>query len=139
MSTTTTATLTTSIATLPKMSLFSNTLCNNKKSNNKHAPVLFLSSKSVSGDKISSGKVDESTSYMILKPTFVEEVDNDDNETDFEIASRVHFFSAGDNQTQELVMGHNITGLSSEQKLLGAELLKKNNLMNCCIAVSMVS
>lgn len=64
---------------------------------------------------------------MIPKTIFTENVD--DNNSDFEITfySRVSKVSMlfADNQTQESVMGHNVTEPPHRQGLLKAELLKK--------------
>lgn len=67
---------------------------------------------------------------MIPKIAFIRNVD--DNNNDFEIAScsRVHGTSRlfADNQTQESVMGHNVTWLPRRKGLLRVELLKKKEL-----------
>lgn len=47
--------------------------------------MIPLPPKSVFGDRIFSGKADESAFCIILKATFIEELDDDD--IDFEIAS----------------------------------------------------
>lgn len=81
--------------------------------------------KFVSGNKISFGKADLSARHIMPKPAFVEKVDKDNNNTDFEPASRVRFVSAGDNQTHQLVIGRNIAGTSGEQGLSGAQSSKQ--------------
>lgn len=62
---------------------------------------------------------------MIPKLAFVEEVDDNNDDTNFELVSYIHIFLTGDNQTQGSVMGHNVGGLPGEQGLLGAELSEK--------------
>lgn len=92
-------------------------------------PIPSLSSKFVSSDKIFSSKADESTSHMMPKPAFVKEINDDDNDTDFQLAFYVGIFFAGDNQTQGLVMGRNVAGPPSEQGLSKAESSKKRQLI----------
>ena len=58
-----------------------------------------LSPKSVSGNEIFSGKADSFAPCMIPKPTFVEEVDDNDNDINFEYTSRICIISIGNNQT----------------------------------------
>lgn len=67
----------TSAAILPKVDLFSNKLYDNKQSDNEHMLVLSLSSKSVSGNNIFSGKTNKSAPCMIPKLVFIEEIDDD--------------------------------------------------------------
>lgn len=104
--TTTTASSMTSVAISLKIGHFSNTLCNNRQSANAHAPVPSSLPKPISGNKILFGKINECAPCMMPKAAFVEEVDDDD--TNFELASRVSVFSATDNQIQKSVMGCNI-------------------------------
>lgn len=72
------------------------------------------------------------------KPVFVEKMDNDDNDIDFEFASHIYIFSARDNQTQGSIVSQNIAGLFGEQGLSITEFLKKNNLMNSCITIGVI-
>ena len=57
---------------------------------------------------------------MMSKSAFIEEVDNDNNDINFEHASHIHIVSVRDNQTHQSVMGCNIAGPLGEQGLLGA-------------------
>ena len=120
--------ITNSAATPPKVGLFGNTFCNNLQSANEHMLVPSLSPKSVFGDDIISGKGDSSAPCMIPKPVFVEEVDDNDDNTDFEPVSCVRIVSAWDNQTYQSVIGRNIAGPPGEQRLLGAESSKQKQL-----------
>lgn len=61
--------------------------------------MLLLSPKSVSSNKILSGKVDKSAPIIMPKPAFVQELNDDYNNIKFEFTFLVHIFSAGDNQT----------------------------------------
>lgn len=79
-----------SAATLPKMDLFSNMLHDNGQSANMHALLPSFSPKSVFDNEIHFGKADFSTPCMILKPAFVQEIDDNDNNTNFKFASRVY-------------------------------------------------
>lgn len=114
MITITTASFTTFATTPSKMSFLGNTLCDNKQSNNKYAPISFLLSKSVFGNKIFFGKTNESVPCMIPNLAFVKEVDDNDNNSNFEYASRVCILSIGDNKTWRSVMGRNVAALPSE-------------------------
>ena len=87
-----------------------------------------LSPKSVSSNKIFSGKADLSTPCMMPKPVFVEEVDDDDDDTDFEPVFRIRIVSAGDNQTHQSVMSYRINGPPGKQELLEAQSLKEKQL-----------
>lgn len=80
------------------------------------------------GNEIFSGKVDKFALCIIPKAIFTKEVDNDD--TDFELTScgricRASKLFAGDNQTQESIIGYNVVGPTGRQKLLKVKLLKK--------------
>lgn len=82
--------------------------------------MLFLSSKLVFGNKLFFGKVDKSTSRMIPKTTFAEEVNNDNINFELAFYGRVHRASrlfAKDNQTWEF-MDRNISRLLARQRLL---------------------
>lgn len=91
---------TTSATTSPKVGHFDNMSYDNWQSANAHPLVSSLSAKLVSSNKISSGKVDESTFCMMPKATFVKKVNN--NYIDFELVScncirKANRFFAGDN------------------------------------------
>lgn len=137
-STTTPTSPTTSAATPPKVHHSGNTLRDNQQSAVVHASVSSTSPKPASGDKISSGKADESATRMMPKASFAEEVDDDD--IDFELPSRGRVrgasrLSSGENHTQESVMGRNVAGPPGGQGLLEAESSKKNQLdewLHCC-------
>ncbi len=60
---------------------------------------------------------------MMPKAAFIEEADDDDS--DLELVVCGHKRGAGDNETQESVMGSNITGLPFRQGLSAAKSLKK--------------
>ena len=126
--TTTNAFTTTSAATPPKVGFFSDTLCDNLQSANRHALMPSSSPKSVFDNEILSSKADLFTLCIIFKLAFVEEVDDDDNDTNFEHTFRVCIVSSGDNQTHQSVMGRNIIGLLDEQGLSGAESSKQKQL-----------
>lgn len=119
---------TTSAIILPKVGFFGNTFCENRQSNNKHASLSSLSPKSISSDKIFSGKVNKSVPHMMLKLAFVEKFNKNNNDTNFELAFLVRIFFTKNNQIQGSVIGCNVNGLSGKQRLLGAELLKKKQL-----------
>lgn len=125
MTTTTNAFITISTAISPKMGFFGNMFCNNLQSANRYTLVPSLSPKSVFGNEIPAGKADLSIPCIMPKSVFVEEVDNDDDNTDFELASCIRVVFAGDNQTHSSIMGRNIARPLSEQELLGAESLKQ--------------
>ena len=86
----------------------------------------FLLSKLISGNKIFSGKVNESSLHIILKSSFVEKIDN--NNANFELAFYIYVFSTRDNLTHRLVMGRNVVRLLDKQRLLGTKLIKKKQL-----------
>lgn len=88
--------------------------------------MLLLLPKSVSSNKILSGKVDKSAPIIMPKPAFVQELNDDYNNIKFEFTFLVHIFSAGDNQTQGSVMDRNVSRPPGEQGLLGVKSLKKN-------------
>lgn len=119
---------TTSAIILPKVGFFGNTFCENRQFNNKYASLLFLLLKSNSSNKIFSGKVNKSAPCMMLKPAFIEKFNKNNNDTDFELAFLVRIFFTRDNQTQRSVMGCNVGELPGKQRLLGVELLKKEQL-----------
>lgn len=119
------ASTTTSATPPPKMDLFGDMYYNNLQSANRYAFVLSLSSKFVFGNKIPSGKADLSTLCMMPKPAFIEEVDDDNNDTDIEHVSHVHVVFARDNQTYQSVMGRKIAGPLGKQELSEAELSKQ--------------
>lgn len=101
-------------ATFPKVSLFANTFCENLQSANAHAHVLSLSPKYVSGNEILFGKADLSAFSMIPKLAVIEKVDDDDNNTDFELAFCIRVVFAGNNKNYQLVKGRNIAEPPSE-------------------------
>lgn len=93
-------------------------LCENQQSNNMHT----------FDNNISSSKADLFALYIIPKFAFVEKADGDNS--DFELVAygykrAANRLSARDNQTQESVIGPNIAGPPSKQRLLGAKSSKK--------------
>lgn len=99
MITITNASTTTSTTTPPKVGAFGNTLRDNLQFANGYPFMPSLSSKSISGNEIHSDKADSSTLCIMPKPTIIEEVDDDGDDTNIESASRVRIVSARDNQT----------------------------------------
>ena len=111
---TTNASTTTSAAIPPKVGRFGDMHCDNLQSANGYALVLFFSPKSVSSNEIPSSKADLSAPSIMPKFDFIEKVDDDDNDTNFEPASCIHVISTEDNQIHQSVMGRNIIGPPNE-------------------------
>lgn len=57
----------------------------------------ILSPKFISSNKVFSDKTDEFAHSIMPKPAFIEEVDNNDNNTNFELAFYICVLSARDN------------------------------------------
>lgn len=65
---------------------------------------------------------------MMPKPTFIKEVDDNNDDIDYEHAFCIRIVFAGDNQTHPSVMGRNIFRPLDEQRLSGMELSKQKQL-----------
>lgn len=82
-----------------------------------------------SGSNILFIKADLSAPYMIPKAAFAKKVDDNDSDFKHVICGRkrgASRLSAKDNQTQESVMGSNVTELPCGQRLSGIKLSRKN-------------